>query len=159
MDPVTVITEGLEEADLDVEQVGPDTWMTTLSGQWKRTIPVMLRVEDRSLHVESLLCREPDEGHEEVYRYLLMRNQRPSPLRFAIDDDGDITIVGWVPLEALDLTSFDRLLGLVLTTADEVYNAVLRRGFGSYIEAEQRWRASNEMPPNPAFDPAEGSAE
>lgn len=144
-----IVLDGLEEADLDVEEIGPGAWMTTLSGEWKRTLPVLLRVEDRSLHVSALLSRDPDEEHAEVYRYLLLRNQRVAPIHFALDDDHDIVMVGWIPLEALDGDSFDRLLGALLTTADEVFNAVLRRGFGSYIEAEQRWRAANDLPPNP----------
>jgi hypothetical protein len=153
--PEDIIADGLAQSGLDLEEVGPGVWMTSLAGQWKRTIPVLLRIEDRSLHVESLLCRAPDEGHERVYRYLLTRNQRPSPLRFALDDDGDIVMVGWLPLVALDEVTFDRLLGLLLTTADEVFNAVLRRGFGSYIAAEQEWRAANDLPPNPVSGASE----
>jgi hypothetical protein len=148
----TVVSEGLASAELEAEMVGPRTWMTVLSGQWKRTLPVMLRVEERSLYVSALLCGEPDERHAEVYGYLLRRNQRPSPIRFALDDDGDVVMIGWVPLVALDATSFDRLLGEILTTADEVFNAVLRRGFAGYIEAEQRWRAAQGLPPNPVSE-------
>ncbi len=153
MTPQELIVGVLERSDLDVEQVDTDAWMTQLSGEWKRTIPVMLRVEDRTLHVESLLCRAPDEAHEEVYRYLLLRNQRTQPLRFALDNEGNIVMLGDVPLAALDEGSFDRLLGKVLVTADETYNAVLRRGFSSYIETEQRWRAARGMAPNPITEP------
>lgn len=144
-----VVTEGLGAVDLDVEEVAPDTWMTVLEGKWKRTLPVMLRVDDRSLHVESLLAPSPDEGHEDVYRFLLKRNQKALPIHFALSDEGDVVMVGVVPLAAVDETSFDRLLGAVLTTADEVFNTVLRKGFSSYIDAEQRWRAANDLPPNP----------
>jgi hypothetical protein len=144
-----IVLEGLAAAGLDVEQVSPDTWVTSLSGEWKRTIPVMLRVDERSLHVRSLLVGEPDEGHAAVYRYLLQRNQKPLPIHFALDDEGDVVMTGGVPLPALDPAVFDRLLGVVLTTADEVFNAVLRLGFGGYIAAEQRWRAANSLPPNP----------
>lgn len=147
-----VVTDGLEAVDLEIEQVGPDTWMTVLEGRWKRTLPVMLRVDDRNLHVESLLAPSPDEGHEDVFRFLLKRNQKPLPIHFALSDDGDVVMVGDVPLEAVDETSFDRLLGAVLTTADEVFNTVLRKGFSTYIDAEQRWRAANDLPPNPVSD-------
>lgn len=139
----------LRSSDLEADQVDTSTWMTQLSGEWKRTIPVMLRLDHRHLRIESLLCRAPDEAHEEVYRYLLLRNQRTGPIRFALDDEGNIVLLGQLPLEALDETSFDRLLGTILVTADEVYNAVLRRGFSTYIEAEQQWRASRDMAPNP----------
>lgn len=144
-----VVTDGLQAVDLDAEEVAPDTWMTVLEGRWKRTLPVMLRVDDRNLHVEALLAPTPDEGHADVYRFLLKRNQKPLPIRFALSDEGDVVMLGDVPLEAVDETSFDRLLGAVLTTADEVFNTVLRKGFSTYIDAEQRWRAANDLPPNP----------
>lgn len=147
-----VVLDGLATVDLEAVEVEPDIWMTQLSGEWKRTIPVMLRLEDRSLHVESLLCGAPDEGHEDVYRYLLRRNQKALPIHFALSDEGDIVMTGFVPLDALDAARFDRLLGSILATADEVFNAVLRRGFAAYIAAEQRWRAANDLPPNPVSD-------
>lgn len=144
-----VVGEGLEAAGLDADRVQVDTWMTVLEGRWKRAIPVMLRIEDRNLHVRSLLCPDPDEGHEAVYRFLLRRNQKVLPVHFALTDEGDVIMTGAVPLVAVDATAFDRLLGVVLTTADEVFNTVLREGFAGYIAAEQRWRAANELPPNP----------
>lgn len=147
-----VIVDGLDTADLDATEVEPDTWMTQLSGEWKRTIPVMLRLDDRALHAQSLLCSAPDEGHEDVYRYLLRRNQKALPIHFALSDEGDILMTGVVPLDALDAVRFDRLLGSILATADEVFNAILRRGFATYIAAEQRWRAANDLPPNPVSE-------
>jgi hypothetical protein len=143
------IEEVLASADVDWEQVEPGTWMAVLEGEHKRTVPVMLRLEDRSLQVRSLLCRTPDEAHEDVYRYLLTRNQRTGPVHFALDDDGNILIVGAVPRDVLDEDAVERLLGAVLVTADETYDAVLRRGFRGYIAHEQRWRAARGMPPNP----------
>lgn len=143
----------LEAADLAVDAVGEDRWMTMLSGEWKRTIPVLLHLDEHSLKLTSLFAGVPDEGHEEVYRLLLARNQRPQPVHFALDDEGDLIITGMVPLVAVDAERVDELLGAVLTLADETFNQVLRTGFASYLEAEQRWRAKNDMPPNPVGDP------
>ncbi|MTV24453.1 hypothetical protein FTX61_03335 [Nitriliruptoraceae bacterium ZYF776] len=153
-----VVTEGLEAAGLEVDEVDEGRWMTMLSGEWKRTIPVLLRLEDRHLTVSSLFAGVPDEQHAEVYRLLLQRNQRPLPVHFALDDEGDLVLVGRVPLAALDATTFDELLGALLTLADETFNQVLRAGFASYLDAEQRWREKAGMPPNPVGQPrrAEG---
>lgn len=142
----------LETAELAVDDIGDDRYMTMLSGQWKRTIPVLLELEERHLQVTSLFCGVPDEGHADVYRILLHRNERPGPVNFALDDEGDVILVATVPLPALDERGIDELLGVLLTTADETYNQVLRAGFSSYIEAEQRWRAKNDLPPNPVSD-------
>ena len=149
----TVLLEALEAADLDVDEVGEDRWMTMLSGEWKRTIPLLLHLDEHSLKVTSLFAGVPDEGHEEVYRILLQRNQRPQPVHFALDDEGDLIIVGMLPLVAVTPARIDELLGAVLTLADETFNQVLRTGFASYLESEQRWRAKNDMAPNPVGDP------
>ena len=149
----TVLLDALEAAGLDVEEVGEDRWMTMLAGDWKRTIPVLLHLDEHSLKVTSLFAGVPDEGHEEVYRILLQRNQRPQAVHFALDDEGDLIITGMVPLTAFDAERVDELLGAVLTLADETFNQVLRAGFATYLEAEQRWRAANDMAPNPVGDP------
>ena len=144
-----LIVTTLEQTDLPVAEVAPGRWMTMLEGEHKRTIPVLLELGDRSLTVTSLLAGVPDEGHEEVYRILLQRNQRPLPVHFALDDEGDLVLVGRIPRAALDEQSLDELLGLILTQADETFDQVLRTGFRSYIDVEQRWRAKVGLPPNP----------
>jgi hypothetical protein len=148
-----VVLEGLAAAELEVLPVGEDRWMTLLSGEHKRTIPVLFELGERSLTVSSLLAGVPDEGHSEVYRILLQRNQRPLPVHFALDDEGDLVLVGRVPRAALDYRSFDELLGLILTQSDETFDQVLRAGFATYIDVEQRWRAKVGLPPNPVTTP------
>ncbi len=143
------LLSALEAADLDVDPAGEDRWMTMLSGEWKRTIPVLLDLEERHLHVTSLLCGVPDEGHREVYEILLHHTEEPGPVHFALDDEGEVILTGTVPLAALDARAVDELLGSILLTSDEVFNRVLRAGFASYIDAEQRWRDKNDLPPNP----------
>jgi hypothetical protein len=145
----SLLVDTLEAADLDVEEVDEDRWMTMLAGQWKRTIPLLLDLEERTLRVTSLLAGVPDEGHEEVYRLLLQRNQKPLPVHFALDDEGDIILTGAVPLAALDARAVDELLGAVLAVSDDTFNSVLRKGFASYIDAEQRWREKTGQAPNP----------
>jgi hypothetical protein len=38
---------------------------------------------------------------------------------------------------------------VVLAMADDVFDRVLTIGFASYVDAEQRWRAREGLPPNP----------
>lgn len=148
----TALLDQLMDAELEITQVAEDKWLTMLSGDWKRTIPVLFHVDERSLKLTSLLAGVPDEGHAEVYRILLHRNERPSPVHFAMDDEGDLILVGQLPLEVVDAPRLDELLGLVLTMADETFNQVLRAGFGSYLHVEQAWRAKVGLPPNPVGD-------
>ena len=147
------LLDTLEAAGLTVDEVGEDRWLTMLAGEWKRTIPVLLALDERHLKVTSLFAGRPDENHAEVYRILLQRNQRSGPVHFALDDEGDLILAGAVPVAALDARAVDELLGTVLTLADETFNQVLRAGFASYLDAEQRWRAKAGLPPNPVGDP------
>ena len=142
----------LVDMGLPVVVVGEDRFLTQLAGEHKRTIPVLLHVDERSLKVSSLLAGRPDEQHDVVHRLLLHRNQRPAPVHFAMDDEGDLLLVGRVPLDALDEAALDELLGVVLAMADDVFDRVLTLGFASYVEAEQRWRAREGLPPNPVGD-------
>lgn len=149
-----LITATLRARDLEVDEVGEDKWMTMLSGEWKRTIPVMFHLDEHRLRVTSLFCGKPDEGHAEVYELLLHRNERPGWVHFALDDEGDVVLVGQVPRSVLDEQVLDEVLGQLLLVSDETFNAVLRRGFSTYLAAEQRWRKKNDLPPNPIGDPA-----
>ncbi len=144
-----LVVDGLAGAGLVADTVAPDVWLTALPGERKRNLPVLLRLADRFLHIRALLCGPLDEGHADVYRYLLERNQSAQPVHSALDDAGNVILTGQVPLAVLDVDSFDRLLGAIITVADEVYFTVLRHGFAGYVDMEQRWRARAGLPPNP----------
>jgi hypothetical protein len=54
----------LVDAGLPVTVVGEDRFLTQLAGEHKRTIPVLLHVDERSLKVSSLVAGAPDEQHD-----------------------------------------------------------------------------------------------
>lgn len=139
----------LAHLGIEAVAVGEDRWMVMLAGEHKRTIPVLLHLDERSLKVTSLLCGAPDENASEVHRLLLHANERPAFVHFALDDVGDVVLVGRLPLELLDDAAVDELLGLVLSSSDEWFDRVLATGFATYLAAEQRWRARVGLPPNP----------
>ncbi|MEX0869262.1 MAG: YbjN domain-containing protein, partial [Nitriliruptoraceae bacterium] len=132
------IETALDGLGLDVQRVGDAAWLTVLEGEHKRTLPVYLELRERNLHVTAFVAGALDEGHAGVYAQLLARNQRAGPVHFALDDDGDVVLVGQVPREALDDDVLDEVLGRVLVLADDAFDAVLRTGFASYLETEQR---------------------
>ena len=86
------------------------------------------------------MCRKPDENHEGVYRWLLQRNLKMYGVSFALDAVGDIYLDGRLPLTAITPEELDRLLGSVLSYADESFNAILELGFASSIRKEWEWR-------------------
>jgi hypothetical protein len=140
------------QPDLDVERVGDRGWLTVLSGERKRTIPVYLALGRHTLTIQSFFMRAPDERLGEVYGLLLRRNLRTYTLRFALTDDGDVLVVGVLPLHAVTEDELDRVLGQLLVVSDEAFNPALRAGFASYIEAEQAWREGLGLAPNPITD-------
>ena len=87
-------------------------------------------------------ARRPDENHERVYRWLLERNLKLYGVSFALDHHGDIYLDGRLPLESVTEEQLDRLLGSVLTYADESFNTILELGFASSIRKEWEWRES-----------------
>lgn len=146
---IAVLVDTLLALGLDPVAVGEARWMVMLAGERKRTIPVLLHLDERSLKLTSLFAGAPDEAADDVHRLLLHANQRPTPVHFALDDVGDVVLVGRLPNELLDAAAIDELLGLVLTMSDEHFDRVLATGFATYLAAEQRWRARVGLPPNP----------
>ena len=78
--------------------------------------------------MHAFVCRHPDENHERVYRWLLERNLRMFGVAFAVDRLGDIYLDARLPLAAVTPDELDRLLGAVLTYADESFNTILELG-------------------------------
>jgi len=83
-----------------------------------------------------------DENREQLWAYLLQHNARMYGVAFSIDTVGDVYLVGRLPLHAVTPDELDRLLGAVLTYADESFDPMLEIGFGSAIRREWAWRVS-----------------
>jgi hypothetical protein len=113
-----------------------------LAGTHKLVTPTWLIAGEHSLHVEAFFCRQPDENHAVLYRFLLERNGRMFGVHFALDRVGDVYLTGRLPTSAVSEPEIDRLLGCVLTYADEAFDQALRLGFGSAIKREWAWRES-----------------
>lgn len=137
------------QPELAVDRVGDRGWLTVLAGERKRTVPVHLELGAHGLVLESFFMTAPDEQHADVYALFLRRNLRSYTVRFALDDVGDVLLVGLVPLAAVTAEELDRVMGQLLVTADETYDQALRLGFAAYIEREQTWRAKVGAPRNP----------
>jgi hypothetical protein len=138
--PAETIRETLKAAELEFDEPRENAFFVKLPGQHKLATMTWLIVGDHSLHVEAFFCRRPDENHAEFYRFLLEKNGRMYGVAFALDDVGDVHLVGRAPLEAVSPDEIDRLLGCVLTYSDENFDKALERGFKSSIQREWDWR-------------------
>ena len=131
----------LEANELEYDEPQPGQFSFSLPGEKKLQTAVRLDIGGHALGVHAFVCRRPDENHERVHRWLLERNLKLYGVAFAVDRLGDIYLDGRLPLAVLDDDAeLDRLLGTVLTTADESFNTILELGFASSIRKEWEWR-------------------
>lgn len=113
-----------------------------LPGERKLKTNTLLSIGEHSLRVEAFVCRQPDENHEGVYRFLLKRNRRLYGVAYTLDNVGDIYLIGRMALEAVSADELDRVLGQVLEAVDTDFNTLLELGFKSSIQKEWAWRVS-----------------
>ncbi len=137
----SVLRETLDERELHYERERAGAYLVKLEGRHKLTTMTWLIVGEHSLHVEAFFCRRPDENPGQFYRFLLERNSRMYGVSFAADRLGDVHLVGRLPLASVAPAELDRLLGCVLTYADENFDQALELGFASSIRREWEWRA------------------
>jgi hypothetical protein len=138
-DVAQVLRDYLADNDLDfTEQDG--VFSFALPGERKLQTPVRLDLGPHALGVHAFVCRNPDENHERVYRWLLERNLKTYAVSYAVDHLGDIYLDARLPLALVNPDELDRLLGSVLTHADGSFNTILELGFASSIRKEWEWR-------------------
>jgi hypothetical protein len=142
LDYNAVIDDFLQSHDLDYNQKNESTYLITLPGQTKQQTHCALVVGDHSLSINAFVIRKPDENKMGVYEYLLKKNAAMYSVAFALNELGDIYLVGRLPLEAVTEREIDRILGEVLQYADSSFNPLLELGFSSAIRREWAWRVS-----------------
>ncbi len=130
----------LDELGLPYESPQPGAYLVKLAGQHKLATMTWLIAQPHSLHVEAFFCRQPDENHAEFYQFLLNRGSRMFGVHFALDQVGDVYLVGRLPLSAVSADEIDRLLGCVLSYSDDNFDQALMIGFASSIRREHAWR-------------------
>lgn len=137
-----VIESTLESRGLAWEPTGERSYAVVLPGTHKLKTVCNLIVGEHALRIEAFVMRQPDERREELWAWLLRRNARMYGVAFAIDAAGDVYLTGRMSLHAVTEDELDRLLGAVLSYADESFDPMLEIGFGSAIRREWAWRVS-----------------
>jgi Putative bacterial sensory transduction regulator len=139
-EPGAALGAALECLGVSYESPDRGSYLVKLPGQHKLQTLAWLIAGAHSLHVEAFFCRQPDESHAAFYRFLLERNAKMYGVHFAVDPTGDVYLVGRLPLAAISAAEVDRLLGCVLSYADDTFNQALMIGFASAIKKEYDWR-------------------
>ena len=140
--PIAVIEDFLESHDIDCERQNENTFLLTLPGEKKLATHVALVIGSHSLSINAFVMRKPDENAAQVHDWLLQKNASRYSVAFAINELGDIYLVGRLPLASVTEQEIDRVLGAVLQYSDSSFNPLLELGFASAIRREWAWRVS-----------------
>lgn len=128
----------------------PGEIVAQLPGEHRLATTVSLLVGAHTVSATAFVCRRPDDDAAGVHEWLLRRNTRLPGVAWAVDDRGDIYLVGRVPLGAVLAAGGERavddLLGGMAHTADESFDELLRRGFAAAIDRELQWRLARGLP-------------
>lgn len=135
------IADFLQSEEIDFEQDGK-SFLITLKGEKKLQTHCALIVGDHSLSVNAFVIRKPDENEDQVHHWCMSKNASMYGLAFAINQLGDIYLVGRLPLAAVNAQELDRILGSVLQYSDSSFNPLLEIGFANAIRREWAWRVS-----------------
>ena len=136
----SALRAALAALEVSYESPQPGSYLVTLPGQHKLKTMTWLIAGTHSLLAEAFFCRQPDENHAEFYRFLLEHNARMYGVHFALDPVGDVYLVGRLPLDSISPDEIDRLLGCVLSYADDTFDQALMIGFATAIRKEYAWR-------------------
>ncbi len=140
---VASLDGALSRAGLSYRQVEPGVFSVELPGEHRLKTVCWLSVGQHALAIEAFVMRQPDENRERVWAYLLARNASTYVVSWSIDDHGDVYLSGRLPLAAISDDEIDRVLGSVVSNADDNFNPLLQLGFGSSIRREWAWRVKN----------------
>ena len=141
MSALKTIADFLQSEGIDFEQDG-HTFLVTLKGEKKLQTHCALIVGDHSLSINAFVIRKPDENEDRVHHWCMSKNASMYGLAFAINQLGDIYLVGRLPLDAVNAKELDRILGSVLQYSDSSFNPLLEIGFADAIRREWAWRLS-----------------
>lgn len=141
MSVLATIESFLKDQKIDFEKTG-NSFLVTLPGEKKQQTHCALVVGDHSLSINAFVIRKPDENEAAVHHWCMSKNAAMYGLAFAINELGDIYLVGRLPLDAVNPQELDRILGSVLQYSDSSFNPLLELGFANAIRREWAWRLS-----------------
>jgi len=141
MSVISTIEKFLTDQKIDFEK-SENTFLVTLPGEKKLQTHCALIVGDHSLSINAFVIRKPDENEAAVHHWCMSKNAAMYGVAYAINELGDIYLVGRLPLDAVNAQELDRILGSVLQNSDSSFNPLLEIGFANAIRREWAWRVS-----------------
>jgi hypothetical protein len=106
-------------------------WLIRLKGEEKDVITLWLSLRQRSVHVETELMPAPEEQHETLYKYLLVKNHELRELHLSIGPEEGIYLVAQIPVNDLTVERLDELVGATVHYVDEIFPTAMSMGYSS----------------------------
>ena len=119
----------LTDLGLDPRNAEDGVWVAVPSER-RGSVAVQIVPSERTVAFRAFVMRAPDVSHEDVYRRLLRKNHDCGPWAFSLDGLGDVFAVATNPLSGVDADALDGLLGALSALVDEVFEGIVRTGFG-----------------------------
>ena len=132
----------LSSSDIAFEPIDESSVVATVAGVNRKTISFVISLNQYSMKVEAFVARRPEDNREQVFEWLLEQNQKLRLTKFTLDRLGDIYLAASLPIEAVTADILDAVIGELVATTDQSFNAILKMGFSTAIEREYVWRTS-----------------
>ena len=142
MGPREIILESIAEHKLEFEEPIQNTIIVTLPGIKKLHTLCVLIIGQLSLSINAFVIRKPDQNQSQIHEWLLHKNINLYALSYAVNELGDVYLVGRLPLDSVTSSELDRIFGAVLEYCDSTFNTLLEMGFADAIRREWAWRLS-----------------
>ena len=137
-----ILRESLADAKIQHELLDDSTILVTVPGEKKLYTNVIFKVSEKTLSINAFVIRKPDQNAEKVHDWLLRHNAANYLLSYAINELGDIYLVGRLPIALVSRDEIDRILGAIHEYCDASFNILLELGFADAIRREWAWRLS-----------------
>lgn len=85
---------------------------------------------ERTVAIEAYVLPAPPHRREEVYRQVLARNAGTRRVHFALDADGDLVLVGRIPVNEASELELELALGEVYALVEVSFRALVAAAFG-----------------------------
>jgi hypothetical protein len=137
-----ILCDSLKKSKIEFEALDSSTLLVTVPGEKKLYTNVIFKVSDKTLSVNAFVIRKPDQNVERVHEWLLRHNASNYLLSYAVNELGDIYLVGRLPIGLVSREELDRILGAIHEYCDSSFNTLLELGFADAIRREWAWRVS-----------------
>ena len=137
-----ILRESLADANIQHELLDDSTLLVTVPGEKKLYTNVIFKVSEKTLSINAFVIRKPDQNAEKVHDWLLRHNAANYLLSYAINELGDVYLVGRLPIALVSKDEIDRILGAIHEYCDASFNILLELGFADAIRREWAWRLS-----------------